>query len=85
MTRGHGELVIVIDDEDQVGSVAEKMLLWLGYRVRRSLAADLFYREFKSLPFAVDVLLRWAFGAAHFESASVGPQILVGKLLPAVW
>jgi PAS domain S-box-containing protein len=56
-SRGHAELVVVIDDEERIGAVVEKVLLRLGYGVRRFSAADQFHRELKAAPFQVDLLL----------------------------
>ena len=47
----------MIDDEERVGLVVEKVLRRLGYSVRRFRAADEFYAELKSAPFQVDLLL----------------------------
>jgi PAS domain S-box-containing protein len=55
--RGKAEQIVVIDDEERVGSVVEKVLRRLGYNVRRFLAADEFYSELKAAPFRVDALL----------------------------
>jgi len=55
--RGKAEQIVVIDDEERVGSVVEKVLRRLGYNVRRFLAADEFYGELKAAPFHVDVVL----------------------------
>lgn len=55
--RGDGERVVLIDDEESIGLVVEKVLRQLGYEVRRFCAADQFYAEFTSLPFPVDLVL----------------------------
>jgi len=57
LAHGHAELVVVIDDEERIGAVVEKVLLRLGYTVRRFSAADEFHRELRAAPFQVDVLL----------------------------
>jgi PAS domain S-box-containing protein len=57
LARGQGERVVLIDDEESIGLVVEKVLRQLGYSVRRFSAADEFYAEFRSAPFPVELVL----------------------------